>query len=119
MNFQASMKTINKQLNHDLKNLLNWLNANKITVTVNKTELLMFSPPKKQLDHELKIKLNGKKLYQTYSVKYLETHLDKYLTWKRQIKYVAIELNKANTMLSKIRHYVDMKTLKSIYHAIF
>ena len=66
MNFQASMKTINKQLNHDLKNLLNWLNANKIIVTVNKTELLMFSPPKKQLDHELKIKLNGKKLDQTY-----------------------------------------------------
>ena len=35
----------------------------------------MFSPHKKQLDHELKIKLNGKKLYQTDSVKYVGIHL--------------------------------------------
>ena len=40
----------------------------------------MFSLPKKQLDHELKINLNGKKLYETDSVKYLIIHLDKYFT---------------------------------------
>ena len=28
-------------------------------------------------------------------------------------------LNRANAMLSKVRHFVDKKTLKSIYHAIF
>ena len=51
-----------KQLNHDLQNLLNWLNANKIPLDISKTELVEFSPPKKQLDHELKIKLCGEKL---------------------------------------------------------
>ena len=75
----------------------------------------MLSPPTKQLDHELKIKLNGKKLHQTYSAKYRGIHVDKYLTWKHQINNVAIKLNKGNAMLSKIRHYVNIKTLKSIY----
>ena len=79
----------------------------------------MFSPPKKQLDHELEIKLNGKKFYQNDSVKYLGIHLDKYLTWKHQIYNIAIKPNKANAMLSKIKHYVDIKTLNSRYHAIF
>ena len=65
MNLQASIKTINKQINHDLKNLTNWLNANKIALNISKTELVMFCPPKKQLYHELKTKLNGEKLYQT------------------------------------------------------
>ena len=37
----------------------------------------MFSPPKKQPDHKLKLKLDGKKLYQTDSVKYLGIHLGK------------------------------------------
>ena len=68
---------------------------------------------KKQLNHKLKIKLNGKTFYQTNSVKYLRIHLDKHLTSKRQINNVAIKLNKANAMLSKIRHYVEIKTLKS------
>ena len=61
----ASITTINKQTNHDLKNLSNWRNANKIVHNVNKTELVMLSPPKKQLNDGLKVKLNGKKLYQT------------------------------------------------------
>ena len=32
MNFQASIKTFDKQINNDLKNLSNWLNANKIAL---------------------------------------------------------------------------------------
>ena len=119
MTFQASVKAISEQINHDRKNLSNWLNANKIALNVNKNELGMFSPPKKQLDHELKLKLNDKKLHQTDSVKYLEIHLGKYFTSEHQIKNAAIKLNKANAVLTKIRHCVDMKTLKSIYHAIF
>ena len=42
-------------------------NAYKISLNVSKKEVVMFNPPKKQLDHELKIKLNGKNLYQTES----------------------------------------------------
>ena len=39
---------------------------------VSQTEHATFSPAKKYLDHELKIHLNGKKLYQTGSAKYLQ-----------------------------------------------
>ena len=72
VNFQTSVKTINKQANHDLKNLSNRLTANKISLNFSKTELVMFNPPKKHVEHELKIELNGKKLYQTYSVSIME-----------------------------------------------
>ena len=44
-------------------------------------EHLIFNPPKKQLDLELKIMLNGKELYQTDSVKQLGTHIDKTLIY--------------------------------------
>ena len=81
MNFQASIKTINKKITHDLKNLSNRLNANRIALNVSKTELDMLGPAKKQLGHELKIKLIGEKLYQTDSVKYLGIHLYEYFTW--------------------------------------
>ena len=32
---------------------------------------------------------------------------------------IAIKLNKENTILFNLRHFIDSKTLKSIYHAIF
>ena len=45
--------------------------------------------------------------------------IDKRLTWKQQITHVALKLNKTNAMLSKLRHVLDIKTLRSVYYAIF
>ena len=36
-----------------------------------------------------------------------------------QINDVAVKLNKAHAILSKVRHFVHKKTIKTIYYAIF
>ena len=50
------------------------------------------------------------------SVKYLGINIDENLNWKQQISDITITLNKANDILSKLRQFMDIKTLKSIYH---
>ena len=119
INFNSFIKVINKQVKKDLKTLSNWLNANKICLNVSKTELFLFRSAKKQLDFGLKLRLNGKRLYPTNSVKYLGVKIDEHWTWKSQIDGISTKLNKSNAILSKVRHFVDQKTLKAIYHAIF
>ena len=52
------------------------------------------------------------------SVKYLGIKIDENFNWKQQISDVAIKLNRANVILSKLRQ-VSRKTLKSIYCGIF
>ena len=66
-----SMKKQNKLVNADLKRLVNWLNANKISLNVKKTEMVIFKSKQKKFEGDLKIKLSGKRLYSTESVKYL------------------------------------------------
>ena len=63
LHINDSIKKLNKAVNSDLRNLANWLNANKISVNVSN--------------------------------------------------------NRANSMLLKVREYVNTKILKSIYFAIF
>ena len=58
-------------VNADLKHLANWLNANKISLNAKKTEMVIFKPKNKKFEGDLKIKLCGKRLYATESVKYL------------------------------------------------
>ena len=43
---------VKKQVIHDLKNVENWLEANKIFLNADKFELVPFTSPKKQLDIE-------------------------------------------------------------------
>ena len=55
------------------------------------------------------LKLNGKMLCTTNLVKYLGIKTDKNLNWHEQINNVAVKLNRANAMLSKVRHFVHKK----------
>ena len=119
LNFNNSIKKINKKVGHDLKYLPYWLNANNICLNVSKTEGVLCKSIRKQTETTLKLKLNSERLYTTNSVKYLGIKTDENLSWHREINNVAVKLNRANAMLSKVRHYAHKETLKSIYHAIF
>ena len=65
------------------------------------------------------IKLCGKRLYPTESVKYLDVKIDTNLSWQYHVNYLSKKLNKANALLFKMRKYISLKILKSIYVAIF
>ena len=63
-----SIKKLNKLVNANLKHLANWLNANRISLNLKKTGMIIFNH--KKFEGDLKIKLCGKRLYPTESVNY-------------------------------------------------
>ena len=46
-----SLKKINKYINHDLSQIVQWLRANRISLNANKTELIIFRPKNKIIYH--------------------------------------------------------------------
>ena len=102
-----------------MKNLLYWLSANKISLNVKKTELVIFKSKQKQFDGEIKLKLSRKRLFPTDSVKYLGVKIDGNLLWKSHIDYLSVKLNGSNALLFKIRNLVHISTLRTIYFFIF
>ena len=119
LNNNHSLKQLQKQLNFDLKQLCNWLKANKISLNCSKTELIIFRHPNKKLNYDLKIKINGKKLIPTNSVKYLGITLDPHLNWSSHVDSLSSKLNRITGMLAKVRHFVPEHTLRNIYFGIF
>ena len=95
-----------------------WLKTNKLSLNVKKTELIIFRQKKKPLDHSVKFKLNGKRLFPTSSVKYLGVILDQHLYWNKQLAHVTTKLNQGIGILSKLRHYANLNILKIVYHSL-
>ena len=91
LHIRNSIKKLNKFVNFDFKKLSNWLNNKRISMNVSKTELIMFKPRMKKLDFDLKLKLNGKRLYSTKSAKYLGIKIDESLTRKEHINDITIK----------------------------
>ena len=114
-----SIKKLNKLVNADLKHLVNLLNALKISLNVKETEMVIFKSKQKKFEGDLKIKLCGKRLYPTESVKYLGVKIDTNFSWQYHVNDLSIKLNRANALLFKMRKYVNLKILRSIYFAIF
>ena len=114
-----SIKKIQKQINIDLKLISKWLRANKISLNAGKSELIIFRHPMKTFDYNLKIKINGKRLFESNSVKYLGIFIDSHLKWNYHVDSIAPKLSRAVGMLSKLRHFVNRNTLRSIYYAVF
>ena len=107
LNINKSPKHLNKFINIDLKNLTKWLNANKISLNVSKTEMILFRPKRKSMYFNLKIKLNRKQLCEINSVKHLGIRIDNKLNWKAHINDIALKLIRANAMPYKVRDFVD------------
>ena len=57
-----SLKNLSKLVNHNMKQLNNWLNTNKISFNEEKPEPVIFDSQKKVRSDKIKIKPSGKRL---------------------------------------------------------
>ena len=57
--------------------------------------MVIFKSKQNKFEGDLKIKLCGKKLYRTESVKYLGVKIDTNLSWQYHVNDLSIKLNRA------------------------
>ena len=80
---------------------------------------MIFKSKQSKFEGYFKMKLGGERLYPTESVKQLGVKIDRNLNWEYHVNNLFIKLNRANALLFKMRKYVILKILRSIYFAIF
>ena len=81
--------------------------------------MVVFKSRQKKFKGDLKIKLSGKRLYPAEGVKYLGVKINTKLSWQNHVHDLSVKLNRANSLLFKMRKYVSCKILRSIYFTIF
>uniref|UniRef100_A0A7M5VBW5 Reverse transcriptase domain-containing protein n=1 Tax=Clytia hemisphaerica TaxID=252671 RepID=A0A7M5VBW5_9CNID len=119
LNLSQTVWSLCGRVNSDLRVLVSWLNANKISLNASKTEFIIFRSNRRRLDTIPKIEISGKRLTPSKTIKYLGVHLDEHLSWKQHVAVVAAKLRRANGAISKLRHYLPLPNLINVYHAIF
>ena len=107
-------------INNDLKCVTQWLNANRLSLNVDKTKLIILHSKQEKINIDnLVIKLNQSILIPCNYVKYLGVYIDKNLSWDIHTQQLRKKLSRANGILSKFRHFAPLSTLISVYSSIF
>ena len=86
-----------------MKYLCKWLLANKISLNTSKTELIFFKKTADIIPENIKIMINGHKLYRTTELKYLGVYLDETLEGSAHCRELVPKLRQAIGILAKTK----------------
>ena len=88
-------------------------------MNVNKTEIVVFRSPTKQIYKNLTFRLSWQKIEPKCCRKYLGVIIDEHLSFNEYMNTLMQKLNRANGIVAKVRYYVTPDVLKTIYYAFF
>ena len=114
-----SLKDIDRKINYDMPRVTHWLRANRISLNVAKTEIILFGSCRTKITKNLNFQISGQKIKTKAQTKCLGIILDEHFNFKKQIETVKQNPARATGVLANLRHYVPKKVLKSIYYVIF
>ena len=104
-------------INSDLCIISRWFQANKLSLNVDKTNFVIFHPVNSQKP-QLNLFLNGVKIRESSTVKFLGVLLDQHLNWKSHIDNVCSKVARIVGIFHKIKFSVPQNILKSLYYTL-
>jgi len=121
----TNVKNLYNKANKEMKLLMDWLDANKLALNVEKTKYMIISPPKlKYSTTNLYVQINGQNIQQIgknhnqTSLKFLGIYLDEHLTWKKHLQYVNNKISNTLFVMNKVKNFIPKFSLETIYYSL-
>lgn len=99
-----------------LEELINWFNANKLVINVDKTNIITYP---ENVTRDLSFTLQNYILSPSKSYKILGLIIDNKLYWDDHVNALKIKLSKANFAISRVKRICQMHVLLKVYFGYF
>ena len=113
-----SLKDLEKIVNKELDKLFLWLNVNRLSLNIDKTNYIIFHPYNKPVKEHITIKINKKAISEKEFIKYLGVLVDSTLSWKYQISNITKKISRAIGIMYKLRPFLPLNVMKNIYYSL-
>lgn len=100
-----------------LNNIADWLAANKLSLNINKTKLLVFDKIKGDTP-QFTLRFKDTLITSSSSTKFLGVTIDNKLSWKEHITNVTKSVAKISGVMNRLKYYIPSQTLLTIYNAL-
>ena len=123
--YAKTLPELETKFNVEVSKINNWLLANGLSVHYKeKTQYMIIKGPRStaassaDIDN-FQLTMGSNIIERTDSYKYLGIVFDDKLDWKIQINNLCSKLSTVCGVISKVRHYLDRKSLMIIYNSLF
>jgi hypothetical protein len=104
-------------LNCELSKIYDWLNANKLSLNLNKTQCIIFKSRKKKINNTFTVKIDNTIVNYVSFIKFLGVTIDSHLSWEHHSKHIRKKISKGLGILCKAKKYLKKDTLKTLYYS--
>jgi exonuclease III len=111
------IENITLTINRELDNIYKWINANKLSLNIDKTNYMIFKPKNKKIQSDINITINNNNLIQVNSSKFLGVILDENLSWFNHISYIKTKISKGLGIIKKTRKFFNDNIIRTLYHS--
>jgi len=114
----SNIQYLYRSVNLDLESMAEWFRANKLSLNVGKTHLVVFKQCHTQIPENLNIKIGNEIIERKNVVKFLGIYIDSKLEWHDHIKYIKNKLNSSLYAMRKTKHLLKKNHLLTLYYAL-
>ena len=107
-------KNLQSIVTNEIKKIDTWMKLNNLAINYKKSLYMLIGKKRTKLTN-FKFYINLYPIELKISAKYLGIHLDRELSWKTHIDYLAKKLSKVCGIIYKLCHYVPLSTLRIVY----
>jgi hypothetical protein len=113
----SDLLTLEAQINTEIPKLVEWLKANRLSLNIKKTHLMIFGLKKHSPVKNINVFISNQKLDTVEISKFLGVIIDNKLSWKEHCLYTSKKLSKSIAILSLAKKYLNPKTMLQLYYS--
>ena len=106
------------EINENLDKVYGWCNNNKLTLNVDKTNIILIKNHQNNFQLREEIKMNGKPLQLVNELRFLGVIINPSLNWANHLSHLRTELNKISGLLFISSKFLPRKSLILLYNAL-
>ena len=114
-----SLTQLPSVVNKEFKKVKTWLDVNKLSLNIDKTNFIIFRSPQHSFSEIVCIKFGKFPIKQTSYVKFLGVLLDENLSWKYHLRELSKKLARTCGIFFRVRHFLPINILTLLYNSLF
>ena len=112
-----SLQELATVVNNELRKVIEWLNANRLSLNIDRTNFMIFRPTGKN-ENCPTIQINGSSIQEVDNAKFLGITIDNRLNWIENIKCISRKIAKGTGIIIKARKAFESETLLNLYNSL-
>ena len=116
---KSEVEHMSQQINTELRNIQEWLNINKLSLSASKTKYMIFNHYQRNITNIIPtLKINSESIERVTEFNFLGLTIDEHLSWKPHIQKISNKIARTLGIMCRLKNFLPTHVLRILYNSM-